>query len=40
MYLKEIGLEECGLDASAPGYGPLAGSYEHGNESIGFIYYW
>jgi hypothetical protein len=32
IYLKGIGWKGCGLDASIPGYGPLAGCYEHGNE--------
>jgi hypothetical protein len=27
----------CGLDSSDPGYGPVAGSCEHGNESSGSI---
>jgi hypothetical protein len=30
-------LGRCGLDSSGLGWGPLAGSYEHGNESSGCI---
>jgi len=28
---------ECGLDASGSGWGPVAGSCEHGNEPSGSI---
>jgi hypothetical protein len=38
--LKGIGWKRCGLDASVPEYGPLAGCYENGNESLSFIYLW
>jgi hypothetical protein len=34
MYLREI---SCGLDASGSGYGPVAGSCEHGYETLGSI---
>jgi hypothetical protein len=27
----------CGVDTSDSGQGPVAGSYEHGNESLGSI---
>jgi hypothetical protein len=27
----------CGMDASGSGQGPVAGSFEHGNEPSGFI---
>jgi len=27
----------CGLDACGSGYGPMAGSYEQGDEISGFI---
>jgi hypothetical protein len=36
MYLRELELEECGVDAPAPGYAILAASYEHGNESVSY----
>jgi len=29
--------ERCGLDASGSGQGPVAGSCEHGDESLGSI---
>jgi hypothetical protein len=34
MGLEEIG---CGLDSSCSGKGPVAGSFEHGNELSGSI---
>jgi hypothetical protein len=39
MYLREIG-RRCGLHSSGSGYGPVAGSCEHGNESSGSIMCW
>jgi hypothetical protein len=27
----------CGVDSSGSGYGPMAGSREHGNEPLGSI---
>jgi hypothetical protein len=30
-------MEMCGLDASGPGWGPVTGSCEHGNEPLGSI---
>jgi hypothetical protein len=33
-------METCGMDSSGSGYGALAGSCEHGNESLESIKYW
>jgi hypothetical protein len=30
-------MRECGLDSSGSGYGPVAGSYKHGNEPSGSL---
>jgi hypothetical protein len=40
MNLEEIRMWECELDSSGPGQGPVVGSYDHGNESSGFIKSW
>jgi hypothetical protein len=34
MNLKELGLEESGLDSRGSGYRPVAGSTEEGNEYV------
>jgi hypothetical protein len=33
--LREIGVWGCGLDSYGLGYGPMAGSWAHDNESSG-----
>jgi hypothetical protein len=33
--LGVIGMDQCGLDASGSGQGPVTGSCEHGNEILG-----
>jgi hypothetical protein len=30
-------VRNCGLDSSGSGYGPVAGSFEHGNEPSGSL---
>jgi hypothetical protein len=34
---KENKVQGCGLNSSGLGYGPVAGSCEHGNEPFGSI---
>jgi hypothetical protein len=34
---SEIGMGSCGVSASDPGYGPVAGSFEHVKEPSGSI---
>ena len=37
MDLQEVGCGGYGLDRAGSGYGQVAGTYESGNEPLGFI---